>query len=294
MSHLHSLIVILLMLSPSDCFQARPAATPPVVASITPSRAGATRLSVNKNSADNNDDGHSVLVSRARWWNQVAQLLLLAATSSTISAKSPYNDAAVAFEGGIGGLGKTKPETGVTFLSPPTQEEKSGLVTAELLVGDTPLLVRWESPKWPLLATATGLEVRDLQHSESAFLQVIPVSKMVPLNKAVVTNVLVNDNILSARGKFGAYGSPTNLRVRQVDNNDLWDASFTTLTPGLRESDRRIFLKCVPCNNNNNNNNNWLVLVAGTTLQRFSKQEAALRRVVDSFQVIQAPATRLR
>jgi hypothetical protein len=65
--------------------------------------------------------------------------------------------------------------------------------------------------------------------------------------------------------------------------------TFTALAPGLRESDRRVFLKCLAVGEDS-----WLVFVAGTTLVLFGKQQATLRRVVDSLQILSAPATRLR
>ena len=214
-----------------------------------------------------------------------------------------------AFEGGIGGLGKTKPETGVAFLSNvlPTQDTTTGLVTAEIVLQQEkeqqqqPYLVQFASPSWPLLPTTRGLEVRDLQQPESAFVQIIDQVPL-PLTKSVVKKVILTDNILSNQGKFGAYGSPTDLKVTQQEqqgdgNNDLlFTATFTTLTPGLRESDRRILLQCVPVgtNNKNGNTSTVLVLVAGTTLQRFSKQEGKLRALVESLRVTPTPTTRLK
>lgn len=225
-------------------------------------------------------------------------LLHTATAGSTLffsTACSPVAPAH-AFEGGIGGLGKTKPETGVIFLSDVTQDPATGLVTAEVLLQQQPYLVQFNSPFWPLLPTARGLEVRDLRQPESAFVQIIDQVPL-PLTKSVVKNVILTDNILSSRGKFGAYGSPTDLKVTQQQQPDgsssspnRFMATFTTLTPGLRESDRRMLLQCVPVGKSGT----VLVLVAGTTLQRFGKQEDKLRALVDSLQVTPTPATQLK
>lgn len=216
-------------------------------------------------------------------------LVTIAATTKTPVAQ--------AFEGGVGGLGKTKPDTGVDFLSPPTQTDK-GFVAAELLVAQSACRVTLQSP-WPLLSTTDGLEVRNVPEPESAFLQIVQTPAAAALTKKLVKQVFMEESILSSQGKFGAYGAPTDVKVQAVEegNTNLWQVTFTALTPGLRESDRKVYLKCIPVGanqNSNNNNTTWLVLVTGTTLQRFSKQQGALRKVVDSFQVVAAPATRLR
>ena len=72
--------------------------------------------------------------------------------------------AALGFDGGVGGLGKTKPETGVEFFdetAAPIQSDQ-GLVAAEIRGKDgSPILVSFESP-WPLLPTSGTLETRDV------------------------------------------------------------------------------------------------------------------------------------
>ena len=229
--------------------------------------------------------------SRRHLVQKVIHNSLAIATAVSVFASIPVGcPSACAFEGGVGGVGKTKPETGVDFLSPATQDAR-GLVTAELLVEGQALRVDLQSP-WPLLPTTTGYEVRDLQNPESAFLQIVNSKDLMtgPLSKKLVKQVVLQENILSSQGKYGAYGAPTDVKVQQVEegNSVLWLATFTTLTPGLRESDRRVFLKCY-----NAGRGTWLVLVCGTTLLRFGKQEKELRKAVDSFQVVATPNTRL-
>ncbi|GAX19688.1 hypothetical protein FisN_19Hu274 [Fistulifera solaris] len=189
-----------------------------------------------------------------------------------------------AFEGGIGGLGKTKPETGVEFLSPPFQSV-TGAVSAEVVIQSSPYLLEFHSPSLPLLPTSAGLEVRQLPDPESAYVQIIPGAK-VPITKQDVSKLL-ETSILSSTGKFGAYLTPTDVKVTRVDEN-LWKVRFTAYTPGLRESDRQLLLRIERVDRA------CIVLVAGTTLQRYAKQEPKLRAIVDSFRVVPAPSTRLK
>lgn len=106
---------------------------------------------------------------------------------------------AVAFDGGVGGLGKTKPETGLVFWgdSIPLQNEK-GIISAEINVSGDPVLVEFTTP-WPLLPTTSGLEARNLQSLESAYCCVLPNA---PNDKQLKKVVL--DNILGSQGKYGA------------------------------------------------------------------------------------------
>ena len=190
---------------------------------------------------------------------------------------------ATAFEGGIGGLGKTKPETGVVFLSDPVAS--NGFVTGELLLPDgIPALVSFQIPKsYQLLAG--GLEGRDIQTADSAFVQVVDRTPQ-PTSTSQLKSVLL-DSLLSAKGKFGAYGSPTDVKVKNTDSLDLFVVTFTTLTPGLRESDRKVYIRSVAIGTS------LLLFVVGGTRQRFSSQEASFRLIVDSFQAVAAPATKL-
>ena len=92
---------------------------------------------------------------------------------------------ALAFEGGIGGLGKTKPETGVKLWNEESAQIQNnlGIVTVELNVSNRPVLTSFQSP-WPLLAT--GVETRNIRTSDSAFLQVVQ-TNINPTTKAALS-----------------------------------------------------------------------------------------------------------
>jgi len=121
-----------------------------------------------------------------------------------------------AFDGGVGGLGKTRPQTGVVFrdedAAASTTQSSSGDVTYELLAPDgSPAVVSFNAP-WPLLQTAAGIESRDIGGGfESAFIQVTELQKGSEIKPSQI-----KEAIFSSRGKFGMYGSPTDIKLRLV------------------------------------------------------------------------------
>jgi hypothetical protein len=142
------------------------------------------------------------------------------------------------------------------------------------------------------LPTTSGLEVRDLLNSESAFVQVVSGTATGTLTKQGMLQLL-QDNVLSSQGKFGAYGAPFDVKVKQfteLPDKDVvaytCTVTFTTLTPGLRESERQLLVKVIPLRSS------WILWMVGTTRQRFAKQEAVLQPVLDSFEAVPAPASR--
>ena len=143
----------------------------------------------------------------------------LATTTTTASTSLIPSSYSYAFEGGIGGLGKTKPQTGVVFwdgeFTPLLQQNEQGVVTAELNVAGQPVLVTFQTP-WPLLASSSGLEARDLQNSESAFVSVIENYSNSNAETKQGMRQLLLDSVLSPQGKFGAYGDPMDVKVKQL------------------------------------------------------------------------------
>jgi hypothetical protein len=103
--------------------------------------------------------------------------------------------------------------------------------------------------------------------------------------------------VLSQKGRFGACGAPFDCKVQSfatsVDNGTVeGTVTFTTFTTGLRESEREVLAKAVRIDGRQQQK--WVLLVAGTTRQRFARQQPVLRKVIDSFEAVPAPATRLR
>ena len=80
------------------------------------------------------------------------------------------------------------------------------------------------------------------------------------------------------------YGAPSSIKVKAVvDDPLLYQLSFTTLTPGMRESDRKYFVSVRSVSNT------LVLLLVGTSATRFANQEAVMKKVAQSWQVVQAP-----
>jgi hypothetical protein len=246
---------------------------------------------------DNDDTGCTVIQSRR------ATIKILSAWTAIFPLSRPC----LGFEGGIGGLGKTKPQTGVVLWdaesTPPSQSD-DGTVSAELNVSNRAVLVSFQSP-WPLTGT---VETRNMGTGESAFVQVVGdrneaviLARNNPRNGKEAMKELLLDSVLAQQGKFGAYGSPYDIKIADYEVVDKGDnnasrsvrctVTFTTLTPGLRESERQALIKAVDVFNDDKH---WVLLVAGMTRQGFSKQSGTFTKVVDSFQVVPAPPSSLR
>jgi hypothetical protein len=220
-----------------------------------------------------------------------------AAAAALFSATSRPSIAS-AFDGGVGGLGKTKPETGIRFrnadLSTDASSGISGAsdLTNELLAPDgTAAIVSFDAP-WPVLKSSTGVESRDLQNPEAAFLQVAEAPKGV-VDPAELKKEFFIETILGGKGKFGAYGAPIDVKIKKIADAPragygLYSAAFTTFTPGGRESERMVYISTAIVGNG------LFMLVTGSTAPRFRKQEASLRKIAESFTCVAAPRSSLR
>ena len=89
---------------------------------------------------------------------------------------------ATAFEGGVGGLGKTRPQTGVVFCDPAaaalTIQTAAGDVNYELIAPDgTTVFLSFYAP-WPISKSVSGIEARDNSGGyESSFVLVAELPK---------------------------------------------------------------------------------------------------------------------
>lgn len=207
-----------------------------------------------------------------------------------------------AFEGGVGGLGKTKPQTGIVYanadLTPPTISGTplggGADFSAELLAPDnrTPALLSFYAP-WPMMRSG-GIESRDLANPEAAFVQVAPLGGAGGAGE--LSAEFFGGTVFGPKGKYGAYGTPTDIRVRRAvgrgegdpTNAALYTATFTTLTPSMIESDRKALIAVSVVGDG------VFMLVVGTTAARFKKQEGLLMRAAESFSVVEAPKTGMR
>jgi len=224
---------------------------------------------------------------------------------------------AVAFEGGVGGLGKTKPQTGIEYAN---TDQSTTLTSgsrynplggkadfnAELLTpdGQTSVFLYFYAP-WPMMRSS-GIESRDLANPEAAFVQVAPLALVgkggsdAILNKVDGTIDLptsfFTQSIFAPSGKYGAYGAPTDIRVKKniergkntPPSTTIYTATFTTLTPSMIESNRKVLIAVSVVGDG------VFMLVAGTIAARFKKQAGLIEKAVESFSCVEAPKTALR
>lgn len=164
-------------------------------------------------------------------------------------------------------------------------------MTNELLAPDgTPAIVSFEAP-WPVLKSSTGVESRDLQNPEAAFLQVAEAPRGAKAEE--LKKEFFFETIFGSKGKYGAYGQPIDIKVKKVsdytrEGYGLYTASFVTFTPGGRESERMIYISTAIAGNG------VFMLITGSTAPRFRKQVASLRKISESFSCVAAPKSSLR
>ena len=221
----------------------------------------------------------------------ISTMASVAAMAMTILPQNAF-----AFDGGVGGLGKTKPNTGVQFANPELIPDVSTISTpgeynAELVTpdGTTPVLLSFYAA-WPMLKSQ-GIESRDLANAEAAFVQVASRPAYYSNNdgKNTLKKQFFVDSVFGQAGKFGMYGTPTDVKVTKVaDDSDLYLVSFTTLTPAMRESDRKAYIATKVVGDG------VFMLVVGTTMGRFRNQESLLKKIADSFVCVEAPKSSLR
>jgi len=193
--------------------------------------------------------------------------------------------------------GKTRPQTGVVFRDAEAAAEiaqsSAGDVNYELVSPDgTPVFLSLSAP-WPLSRSAAGIEARDISGGfESTYVQVVEVPRGVASADDVKPGLL-SEAIFGPSGKFGMYGVPTDIKIKKTppqsgsDSTTVYQASFTALTPAMRESDRKAYISASVVGNG------LFLLVTTTTATRFGKLEGTLRKVADSFTAISAPKSNL-
>jgi len=166
----------------------------------------------------------------------------LAALASSLAAPAHAKSyqSGLVFEGGAGGLTKTKPNTGVKQAVGAVDDERpkttpAGPVAARLAGRKgLPVDVAFDAP----FPTTPGLVSRDYQTGDGAYVLVAPA-------KGALKKV-VSDKIFAADGKYGSYGAPSEVRLkeseRRGDGDEVFEYTFVALTParrGVRTRTRR-------------------------------------------------------
>ena len=231
--------------------------------------------------------------SRRSFLNQACSVIACGGggIAALISSPLPTD----AFDGGVGGLGKTKPDTGVELFdeSATPIQNSAGVISAEIKsTTGKPILAEFQAP-WPLLPSG-AFEARDLQGTDgSAFLQVIPIQNNEDWKNPKKFKDLVVDSVLSQKGKYGAYGAPIDIKVKRVtpaeEENIIYGVTFTTYTPAMRESERQVWIQPKQVYGDT-----LVSLIVGTTRARFASQEKQFTKIIQSYSAIAAPESKFR
>ena len=236
---------------------------------------------------------------------------LAAFASLAAPAHAKSYQSGLVFEGGAGGLTKTKPNTGVKTAAGAVDDERpkttpAGPVAARLAGRKgLPVDVSFDAP----FPTTPGLVSRDYQTGDGAYVLVAPAKG--PLKK------VVSDKIFAADGKYGSYGAPADVRLAKSENrgdgDEVFEFTFVALTPArhgvrtrtrrgrrfdgvgkrektanttqaMREVARRVRARAIQVGGDD-----VFILVAGSTAARWRVAEPALCKAVDSFAARPAP-----
>mmetsp|Transcript_15782 Transcript_15782/g.47094 ORF Transcript_15782/g.47094 Transcript_15782/m.47094 type:complete len:250 (+) Transcript_15782:355-1104(+) len=215
-------------------------------------------------------------LSRRTW-------LLAPLGAAPLPACAASYQTSIPFEGGAGGLSKTKPNTGVRVADradtagAARPETRPPGPVSERLFGRSglPVDVSFTSP-W---ATSAGLVSRDYQTGDGAFVLVAPAAGK--LEKAVEAKLFAKD------GKYGSYGAPSDVKLRRTEprgeTDVVYEYSFVALTPAMREVEKRVRARAVVVGGD------AYVLVAGSTANRWKAAEPNVVAAVDSFAARPAP-----
>jgi hypothetical protein len=210
----------------------------------------------------------------------VASIASIAAFHATATHAKSYQSGIV-FEGGAGGLTKTKPNTGVKTAAGAVDDERpkttpAGPVAARLAGRrGLPVDVSFNAP----FPTTPGLVSRDYQTGDGAYVLVAPAKGAL---KAVVSQ-----KVFTADGKNGSYGAPSDVRLKEsqplAPGDEIFEYTFVALTPAMREVTKRVRARAIQVGDD------VFILVAGSTAARWKQAEPALAKAVDSFAARPAP-----
>ena len=125
---------------------------------------------------------------------------------------------------------------------------------------------------------------------DSAFLQVakLPDGK----SMADVNDKFFTKNVLSTEGRFGAYGSATDIKIVGASSSGpmrLIDVTFSALSPGQTEVPRRALIAAMQPDGADD----VVMLVGSSTAGTWKKVEPALRKMASSFSIARVRPTNI-
>jgi len=188
---------------------------------------------------------------------------------------------------------RSRPATGVVLLEEVQEAGKKDAptVTAELVLdgGVAATATFNAAPGYPLVrGMFYDVEVKG-KTGDSAFLQVAKL----PDGQAIkdVKDRFFTSAVFSAAGRFGAYGSATDVKVvkSEAGRTRLIDVTFSALSPGQQEVPRHALVAAIQPEGADD----VVMLVASSTGGTWKKCEPALRAMADSFSIARVRKTNI-
>ncbi|KAJ1455933.1 hypothetical protein M885DRAFT_616758 [Pelagophyceae sp. CCMP2097] len=186
--------------------------------------------------------------------------------------------------------GSARPVTNVIMIEPPSSEGTT--VSAGLVLsGGVLATVRFDAPALKLSkGMYYDIEARD-KLGDSAYIHVAP---QPGAELAQVPAAFITDTILARAGRYGAFGSPTDVRVVSDETDAkglrLLEVSFAAVTPGGADAPRRAVVAATTALGSPD----LVLLVASSSQQRWTAGgRDVLRSTAETFRVESSRPTKL-
>uniref|UniRef100_A0A7S0L6A4 PsbP C-terminal domain-containing protein n=1 Tax=Coccolithus braarudii TaxID=221442 RepID=A0A7S0L6A4_9EUKA len=188
---------------------------------------------------------------------------------------------------------RSRPVTGVVLLEEvqETGAKVAPFVSAELVLDGGVAATATFQAEYPLnRGMFYDVEVRN-QVGDGAFLQV----NSLPLGKSIkdVDDSYFTKSVLSTEGRFGAYGAPTDVKIKSVTQNGavrLLEIAFSALSPGQQEVPRRALVAAVQPEGATD----VVMLVTGSTGGRWKVCEPVMRKMASTFRIASVRPTNIK
>lgn len=189
---------------------------------------------------------------------------------------------------------RSRPVTGVVLIEDIAESGKkdSPSVSADLVLdGGVIATATFDAePGYPLIrGMFYDVEVRS-KTSDGAFLAVasLPDGSQI----ADVPDKFFTKAVFSTEGRFGAYGTPTDIKVVASEKGArrLLEITFSALSPGQTEVPRRALVAAIQPEGSRD----VVMLVGGATAAQWKKSEAALRKMASSYRIARTRPTSIK
>jgi len=185
--------------------------------------------------------------------------------------------------------GKTKPDLGVVLLD----EAKStgNTLSADLVLDGGVVATAAFNSKWPLAEGGYYDFEAATRDGETAFMQVKALGSGESLSS--VPKKWFSDALFSVDGRYGAYGAPSDLKLKEVEGvggTRSFDMSFTVLSPGGSDVPRKGVMKAIQAPGSQD----VLFLTASSGANKWKSSESEARSIVESFRIARTQPTALK